>query len=516
MFFGHPLLIITGIGHRQAEIVQMDGRNHARLPGRSDLFPLFDYAWRVTVFSVDGQWYRLVTSGQDSPQRQEWKKSHAALENVVLDQKRAELNAMEVRLKVYEQELSHKESAMQAELAKLKAELEAERISSKSPRVQSLVAPIMPALDSALLHVPTFGEMPVATPTSPGKAQRLTFIGARPSLGTSSTASSTESTSSVASGLASQHRQLNRTGSTPLEISGSSSGSTSRPLSALPHSLAQQGLNPSHVMSPSSSLPNTSPIASMAAASPPGSGRLDRIASPATLVPPRRVNSLPLGSPELQQYAQYGGLSRDSSASSIGVIPSAVVGGLETSHSSSSSHSPMRPPREGEYRGFELPEEKRWTQAQCEEWLKQKLYPSTDPNEKTSSGQRAIHCTSLDGQTEVVEFLVARGGVDVNQKDLIGNTPLICAASKGRMETASWLISHGAQLEAVAPSGRTALHSAAAGGYLDVCQLLVSLGADPTKKEQFGKSPRQLAEAYQHSHVSTFLKQAEIDRAKPR
>lgn len=159
---------------------------------------------------------------------------------------------------------------------------------------------------------------------------------------------------------------------------------------------------------------------------------------------------------------------------------------------------------------FDLPESEKWTKEQCEEWLKTKLYPSVDPSDKTSSGQRAIHCACLDGQLEVVEYLISRGGVDIAQKDLMGNTPLICAASKGRYDTVKWLISHGASLFAKAPSGRTPLHSAAAGGFTSVCELLVTLGADPTDKEQFGKTPRALAEAYQHKAVVDYLKAAEM------
>lgn len=150
-----------------------------------------------------------------------------------------------------------------------------------------------------------------------------------------------------------------------------------------------------------------------------------------------------------------------------------------------------------------------WTKAQCDEWLASKLYPSTKPSDKTSSGQQAIHCASLDGQIQVVEYLVSQGGVELSQKDLIGNTPLICASSKGRLNMVKWLIARGAQIDAKAPSGRTALHSAAAGGHANVCELLVRLGADPKQKEQFGKTPRELAEAYQHKRVVEFLKEAE-------
>jgi hypothetical protein len=181
-----------------------------------------------------------------------------------------------------------------------------------------------------------------------------------------------------------------------------------------------------------------------------------------------------------------------------------VLGGTSTPRGAPSVESTPRA-----HISADLSEDQKWTKDQCEEWLKGKLYPSTDPNDKTSSGQRAIHCASLDGHLQVVEFLISRGGVDVSQKDLLGNTPLICAASKGRLETVKWLLANGAVLNGKAPSGRGALHSAAAGGYLQVCQFLVEKGANPGDKEQFGKTPRNLAESYQHKAVAEYLKTIE-------
>lgn len=59
------------------------------------------------------------------------------------------------------------------------------------------------------------------------------------------------------------------------------------------------------------------------------------------------------------------------------------------------------------------------------------------------------------------------------------------ASSQGHLITCQQLIERGADTDAIDEFGRTALIIAAMSGFLDVCELLVSLGADEGHKVWF-------------------------------
>lgn len=56
------------------------------------------------------------------------------------------------------------------------------------------------------------------------------------------------------------------------------------------------------------------------------------------------------------------------------------------------------------------------------------------------------------------------------------------ASSQGHLIACQQLIEHGADTDAIDEFGRTALIIAAMNGYLDICELLISLGADEGHK----------------------------------
>jgi hypothetical protein len=489
MFFS---LFSIGNSKVNADIVEVDGRNHAKLPDRTDLFPLYDYAWRVTVFSVDGLWYRLDNPLQDCEARQQHVKQRKADVAASLEHQRQELAALELKLKASEEALEERRRQFEEEMSQQRAELESEREAILRSETPPIPVTSLPIASLTSVTPANSGNSPLS-PTSTGSVKQNFFVAKRPqSISISQRPvppSAFEGASASAPTISGSHRQPTRAGSTP---DGTISSS---PKSSLPDSLQRP------LPAISSSLPSSSPLVSMALPSSPtplkfNSANSELNAEPSSLPSPsslRRVSSLPPTATEPYSLT-------------VNSIPSDPV---LSSPRSPHATTPTTPKISSQLLDFEINHEELWTREQCEEWLKTKLYPSTDPNDKTSSGQRSIHCAALDGQLQVVEFLIARGGVDISQKDLIGNTPLLCAASKGRMDTVKWLLSHGAILDAKAPSGRTALHSAAAGGYLDVCELLVQLGSNPMEKEQFGKTPRALAEAYQHKSVIEFLKVAE-------
>ncbi|EOD26585.1 hypothetical protein EMIHUDRAFT_435111, partial [Emiliania huxleyi CCMP1516] len=71
-----------------------------------------------------------------------------------------------------------------------------------------------------------------------------------------------------------------------------------------------------------------------------------------------------------------------------------------------------------------------------------------------------------------------------------GWTVLHCAAHHGApRETVEKLVAAGAEVDAVDRRGRTALHEAASAGEVEVAEVLVDLGADPTRKSKAALRP---------------------------
>lgn len=142
---------------------------------------------------------------------------------------------------------------------------------------------------------------------------------------------------------------------------------------------------------------------------------------------------------------------------------------------------------------------------------------------------RELSHAALFGDLETI-LRRLRAGADVNARDGFGLTPLICAAANGKTAIARVLIEHGADVNAADEHGSTALfyfiaradaeganlvldHGADARvdgcdgeplllaavrevhrpGVHDLVLRLLSLGADPHKKNRYGVSASDLA-----------------------
>ncbi|EIT87222.1 ankyrin repeat family protein [Fictibacillus macauensis ZFHKF-1] len=92
-----------------------------------------------------------------------------------------------------------------------------------------------------------------------------------------------------------------------------------------------------------------------------------------------------------------------------------------------------------------------------------------------------LHVAALEGQLELVKFLVELG-MDFNINEGIPKSaPIAHAAGEGELSIVQYLLNQGAQLD-VSDPGRNPLFSAIYGGHLDVVQYLVHSGIDLTVK----------------------------------
>jgi len=94
-------------------------------------------------------------------------------------------------------------------------------------------------------------------------------------------------------------------------------------------------------------------------------------------------------------------------------------------------------------------------------------------------------------------------------KDKRGWTPieiaLYYAVSKGRKAVVEQLIAKGADIHANDSQGRTPLHSAAEGGYVDVAKMLITNGADINVTDNYGVGPLHVASREGHKEVAELL-----------
>jgi ankyrin repeat protein len=84
----------------------------------------------------------------------------------------------------------------------------------------------------------------------------------------------------------------------------------------------------------------------------------------------------------------------------------------------------------------------------------------------SSHGLAPLHVACMTGHLKVVEWLLLEGGADVmpSASRPAGATPLHVAAHAGHFDIVKWLVRHGADPNAPAVDGSTALHVACLAG----------------------------------------------------
>lgn len=97
---------------------------------------------------------------------------------------------------------------------------------------------------------------------------------------------------------------------------------------------------------------------------------------------------------------------------------------------------------------------------------------------RDEDGRTVLHAASAGGHSEVVDYLLQRGGkAVVNTADDEGWTPLMTASSVGVLKVANSLVDAGADVRVANSGKRTCLHYAASKGHEPVVALLIKSGA---------------------------------------
>jgi ankyrin repeat protein len=103
--------------------------------------------------------------------------------------------------------------------------------------------------------------------------------------------------------------------------------------------------------------------------------------------------------------------------------------------------------------------------------------------QKDNRGYTLLHAVSMSGPLEVAQYLVDEKGLDINAKDKEGFTPQFDAVWANKYDIFQFLLDRNANVRIQTLWG-TALHEAAAKGYLDFAKALVEKGADLTAKHE--------------------------------
>lgn len=126
-------------------------------------------------------------------------------------------------------------------------------------------------------------------------------------------------------------------------------------------------------------------------------------------------------------------------------------------------------------------------------------------NAQGANGWSAMLFAAAKGHIAAVELLSTAGG-DINVRDLYGWTPLMRAAENHQMQIAQNLINHSEILiDAQNDFGSTALHRAAANGFVDFARMLLNRGAKTDIKDKDGYTPKKLAQRLGHTQIVELL-----------
>jgi hypothetical protein len=120
-------------------------------------------------------------------------------------------------------------------------------------------------------------------------------------------------------------------------------------------------------------------------------------------------------------------------------------------------------------------------------------------------GDTALMMASLRGDREIARMLIEFGGAEVKHS---GWAPIHYAAFEDRPEIIRYLIAKGADKDAVAPNGYTALMLAARGGHIEAARVLLYEDVDVQVRGPAGETALRIAREKNHTELAEMIKRA--------
>jgi len=130
-----------------------------------------------------------------------------------------------------------------------------------------------------------------------------------------------------------------------------------------------------------------------------------------------------------------------------------------------------------------------------EKTLQWYIKEGVDINAKDNNGYTALMWASSNGNTAIVQQLIA-AGADINAKNNYGNTALLWASRRGHTLVVKQLIAAGVSLNDKNNGGNTALMWASINGHTAVVQQLIAAGADHTIVNEYNLDNKTTARDY--------------------
>lgn len=136
-----------------------------------------------------------------------------------------------------------------------------------------------------------------------------------------------------------------------------------------------------------------------------------------------------------------------------------------------------------------------------------------DPNARVTVLGVAAACGAVQGRTDIVRLLLDRGA-RVDERFGYAETALSLGVAwknpseAGNLATARALLDGGADVNAVASGGATALIRAASGGRGATAKFLLDRGADINARDGFGRTALRAAREAGHADVAALLEKS--------
>lgn len=126
-------------------------------------------------------------------------------------------------------------------------------------------------------------------------------------------------------------------------------------------------------------------------------------------------------------------------------------------------------------------------------------------NKRNQYGDTALMIASLRGDREIARMLIEFGGAEVKHG---GWAPIHYAAFQDRQEMIRYLIAKGADKNALAPNGYTALMLAARSGHVDAAHALLQEDVDINVRSPDGETALRIALRAKHGPVAELIRRA--------